>query len=126
MKTKKRERGDWGEAAAVSFLLDKKYRVIAQNYATRRGEIDIIAWHEKRLHGPTLCFVEVKTRAENDGSAERATNQEKLSHLFYAAKQYCLDQAIDIDRTPIQFEQVSVYGDGRETPTLEHYVIPVH
>ncbi len=52
------ELGRRGEETAVDFLRAQKYRIVARNYRTRLGEIDIIAWD-----GQTLCFIEVKTRS---------------------------------------------------------------
>jgi len=72
--------------------------------------------------GKTLCFIEVKTRKFDDGSAERATDGQKLSRLFKAARRYCLEKEIDLENTPIQFEQVSVFT---ETGVCKHYIIPV-
>lgn len=130
-KTKKREIGDWGEDLAASFLTQKGYRISARNYEVflngkKAGELDLIAWHQKPHFGNTLCFIEVKTRQSNDGSAERATGANKLKSLLTVARAYCLEQAIDIERTPIQFEQVSIYGRAASgQPQVRHYVIPV-
>ena len=94
------------------------------NFSIREGEVDIIAWHDKYHFGETLVFVEVKTRTSMDGSAERSVGKNKLGKIFKAAKAYCLRNYIDVNNTPIQFEQVSVYmvGGGED---IRHYVIPV-
>ncbi|MEM0489110.1 MAG: YraN family protein [Candidatus Bathyarchaeia archaeon] len=55
---KNRKIGNLGEQIALQTLKDAGYKVIAQNYRTQEGEIDIIA-----LDGDTLVFVEVKTRS---------------------------------------------------------------
>ncbi|OGH83893.1 MAG: hypothetical protein A2469_04085 [Candidatus Magasanikbacteria bacterium RIFOXYC2_FULL_40_16] len=125
MKTEKRKTGDRGEDIASSFLIKNKYKIIARNFNTRGGEIDIIA-QCKTGKIKTLCFVEVKTRQNDDGSAERATGAGKLSRLFSAARAYCLDNNIDMENTPIQFEQVSVYlNEKTGQPECAHFVIPV-
>ncbi len=108
-KTDKQELGAWGEEEAASFLLQEGYDIIERNYQVRKGEIDIIAWHDKYHWGKTLCFIEVKTRSYGEGSAERATGEKKVGNIFHSARMYCLEHNIDIDHTPIQFEQVSVY-----------------
>ena len=53
--------GSWGEDIAARFLVQKGYAIICRNFHARVGEIDIIAWHEEKLFGKTLCFIEVKT-----------------------------------------------------------------
>ena len=121
VKTEKRETGDWGEDSASSFLIKKKYKIIERNYNIRGGEIDIIAWG-KINKIKTLCFVEVKTRKNDDGSAERATGTAKLNHLFKAARKYCIDKNIDTENTPISFEQVSVFTSDK---SCIHFIIPV-
>lgn len=108
-KTDKQELGAWGEEEAVSFLMTNGYDIIERNYQVRKGEIDIIAWHEKYHWGKTLCFVEVKTRSYGEGNAEQATGAKKQGSIIHTARLYCLEHDIDIDHTPIQFEQVSVY-----------------
>ena len=49
--------GAWGESLAWEFLRKKKYKLVAVNYRTRYGEIDLIVADRKYL-----VFVEVKTR----------------------------------------------------------------
>jgi len=119
--------GQKGEQEAARFLLDKGYEIVEKNFSTRRGEIDIIAWHEKHHHGKTLCFVEVKTRSGEAGSAERATSAKKIIKMKKAAREYCLQRGISIDKVPIQFEHVSVYTGGAKikTPVCRLFEIPM-
>lgn len=123
-KTEKQVIGAWGEEQAALFLLQEGYEVFERNYRVRQGEIDIIAWHEKRHFGRTLCFIEVKTRAANDGSAERATGREKLGNILKTARMYCVEKGIP-DTIPIQFEQVSVYQQKDGGAFIQTFVIPV-
>ena len=120
-KTEKRKIGDFGEGLASSFLINKKYKIIERNYLCREGEIDIIAWHKKHKT-KTLCFIEVKTRKQDDGSAERATNYAKLNRLFKTARKYCITKNIDTDCTPISFEHVSVFTSDN---SFSHFIIPI-
>ena len=56
LKHSKRPIGESGEALAARFLREAGLEIIAVNYWTKAGEIDIIA-----KEGETLVFVEVKT-----------------------------------------------------------------
>ena len=49
--------GAWGEVLAARYLRDRSYPILAANYRTRFGEIDIVS-EENGI----LLFVEVKTR----------------------------------------------------------------
>jgi len=124
---KKQTLGDWGEEQAALFLVRKGYKICERNYRCSAGEIDIIA--EKKEHfftKKTLCFVEVKTRRDENGSAERAVGKKKLEHIFFAAKQYCREHKIDIDRRAIQFEQISIYINKKtNSARFVKYIIPV-
>ena len=35
--------GEWGEAQAAALLRRKGFRIVAQNFRTRYGELDIVA-----------------------------------------------------------------------------------
>ena len=124
MKTKKQETGAWGEEKAAEFLTNSGYEILERNYQIKKCELDIIAWREIKGE-KTLCFIEVKTREYDNGTAERATDWAKLGHLFHAAQEYCLEKRIPLIGVPIQFEQVSVYGKTPEDCHYKQYVIPI-
>ena len=52
--------GRAGEEHIAQWLADHGYEMVARNYHSRYGEIDLIA-----QKAPYLCFIEVKTREEN-------------------------------------------------------------
>ena len=52
--------GHWGEAMAADFLRSKRYEIVACNYHSRFGEIDLIAKNRKYV-----VFVEVKARRDD-------------------------------------------------------------
>ncbi len=52
--------GDWGEALAADHLRRKGYEIVARNYRSRFGEIDLIA-----RNAGFIVFVEVKLRASD-------------------------------------------------------------
>ncbi|MBD3311135.1 MAG: YraN family protein [Candidatus Magasanikbacteria bacterium] len=127
-QTTKQRTGSWGEQQAALFLTNLGYNILERNYKInggKEGELDIVAIHKKDFLGETLCFVEVKTRGQKDGSAERATRGNKINKFMKAGRAYCLEQDINIDSTPIQFEQVSVYKGEDGSVEIKHYEIPV-
>ena len=58
--TEKRQVGDIGEKASRKYLKKNGYKIVAKNYNTKYGEIDIVAKDKNYI-----VFVEVKTRKEN-------------------------------------------------------------
>lgn len=120
MKTKKQTLGAWGEDQAALFLERHGYAIVEKNFATDHGEVDIIA-----KIGDTISFIEVKTRTNSSGSAERAVGGYKIRHMMSAARWYCHIRGIDMGRQSIQFEQVSVYCDAhRQMAKITRYILP--
>jgi putative endonuclease len=84
MADQRRQFGDRGEALAVSHLERNGYRILARNYRTPIGEIDIIA-----MEGGTLVFAEVKTRASRRfGHPKEAITPRKQRKISMAALYY--------------------------------------
>ena len=82
-KRRQAERGGQrGEALAALFLQAKFYRIRDRRYKTPVGEIDIVA-----ERGKTLVFVEVKTRAKNDGESE-ALEAVNISRIVRTAEHW--------------------------------------
>jgi len=70
-----------GEQAAVGFLRKNRYKIIAQNYKNKFGEIDIIAEEKDRL-----VFIEVKTRhSDAFGGPEAAVDKFKQGQISKVA-----------------------------------------
>ena len=125
MKQKNTDIGNWGEEQAVQYLKTRDYSIEEQNFSCRRGEIDIIAYKQDELYGRVLCFIEVKTRStKQNGSAERAVDIRKLTHMKRAAIEYCQQKHVDSEQQHISFEQVSVYKQKDEqSPHIQWYQI---
>lgn len=69
---------------ATRYLKKRGYHIIARNYYTRYGELDIIC-----SKGGALIFVEVKTRRGTGfGTPEEAITPRKIEHLRKAAAIY--------------------------------------
>lgn len=97
--------GAWGEQLAATWLEKQGYTIVARNYYTRWGEIDIVAWGMN-----WLSFIEVKLRTRGEGSAERAITATKRAHWQRAAQWFCVEETVAAD-CAIIFEQISLYVD---------------
>lgn len=76
--------GRAGEIKAAEFLKKKGYKILATNYKTHLGEIDIIA-----LDKSTTVFIEVKTRSSDAfGAPSEAVNVKKQEKYFRVATEY--------------------------------------
>ncbi len=76
--------GQWGERMAAVYLRDKGYEILARNFRTVRGELDIVAARDG-----TIVFVEVKSRrSERFGRPADAVTEEKERHLRAAARSF--------------------------------------
>ena len=108
--------GTAGEDAAFFHLRRKGYTVVARRWSSgdRPGDIDLIAWQ-----GPTLCFIEVKTRTARDATpAEVAVNGHKRNVLRRLARSY-LHQLPQKEMPPVRFDVMSVYlVQGQENEIL--------
>jgi len=77
--------GEKGERLAVELVRSFGLVVVANNFRVKGGEIDIVAWD-----GSQLCFIEVKTRRNNQflKSPADAVGFKKRVRLVKAAKSY--------------------------------------
>ncbi len=84
-----REKGNFAEDRACSFLSELGFIIVERNYYSRFGEIDIIATKDQVLH-----FVEVKS-----GMGEPIYNitPSKLSKIIKTAQIYMSKKRLDID-----------------------------
>jgi putative endonuclease len=109
-----------GEDAAFFYLRRKGYMVVARRWSAGNipGDVDLIAWQ-----GPTLCFIEVKTRTAHDMTpAEAAVDRHKQFVLRRLARAY-MRQLPQTEPPPVRFDVVSVYlvpGKEREFVHFEN------
>jgi putative endonuclease len=110
-KHRARRTGVRGETYAYWFLRSKGYVMVARNFMTPgvKGEIDIVGYD-----GPTLAFVEVKTRsASNDDPngtkhlrPEDAVDDEKQRNVSRIAHRFRL--ARRVDTSSCRFDVVAI------------------
>jgi putative endonuclease len=96
--------GKTGEELAADYLEKNGYRILARNYKTRLGEIDIVA-----LDKDTICFVEVKARLSDEfGLPQEAVSffkQRQISKaaLIFIKKNNLLDKKARFDVVSIRY-----------------------
>ena len=73
-------RGRRGEQAALWWLRLKGYRILAQDYRSPAGEIDVVA-----RRGATLAIIEVKARDSVTAAAEAILPRQR-NRIFNAAR----------------------------------------
>ena len=94
--------GRAGENRAAKYLKSAGYDILAKNFKTRVGEIDIIA----RKDGITV-FVEVKTRSSDDfGAPSEAVGREKRRKYGLVAQEYLLKEKCG--DVPCRFDIVEI------------------
>lgn len=102
-----------GENLAVTFLKEKGYRIIARNYRTSLGEIDVIA-----QDGNTLVFIEVKTRTDElFGRPFEAVNKKKRHKMKNVALLYMKRYERNF---PVRFDVVSIFYKANGKKEIEH------
>jgi putative endonuclease len=86
----KKEAGDAAERAAEGYLIKHGLILVARNFRTRFGEIDLIM-----RDGEVLVFVEVRMRSSKNkgkdfGGAAASISAPKQARLVAAAQQYLM------------------------------------
>jgi len=104
--------GRRGEALAIEHLERAGYRIVAANFSVPIGrdrrdvlvnaEIDVVAYD-----GPTLCFIEVKTRASDEFAAPQANvDLRKRRQIARAARGY--RRMLGLMSAPYRYDVVTV------------------
>jgi putative endonuclease len=110
----RQQRGQQGEQLAIAYLEGQGYRIQAQNYRHRRGEIDVIAWD-----GATLVFVEVKTKGQAAfGGPQEMVDRRKQQTLVHGAMAYV--QQHRIRQTALRFDVIAIWMSPAGPPEVIH------
>ena len=115
--TKSHQRlGRWGETLAAQYLAEHGYAVIARNYRTHYGEIDLIAMYDK-----TTVFVEVKTgKSGLFGRPEVSVNAKKQAHLVAAVQEYMQNHPGEQAEWRIDVIAIQVLPEP-QAPVITHF-----
>jgi len=95
-------RGRRSETIAALLLSCKFYRILGMRQRTRLGEIDIVA----RAPSGTICFIEVKARADFVQAAESVLPRQRAriaraAETFLAARPWLVN-------APVRFDIVTI------------------
>ena len=108
--------GAWGEAKAAQYLQRKGYRLVAQGYRSRFGEIDLIVKNRNYL-----VFVEVKLRkSAGFARAREYVDVRKQERIRTTASIYLSQNPTSLQP---RFDVIEIYApDGTDTlrPEIEH------
>jgi putative endonuclease len=116
-KLRARRTGVRGETYAYWFLRSKGYVMVARNFMTPgvKGEIDIVGYD-----GPTLAFVEVKTRSTSEDAShlrpEDAVTTEKQRNVSRIAQRFRL--ARRVDSSNCRFDVVAIETRSGAPPVI--------
>ncbi len=105
--------GAWGESLASAYLRKKHYKLLATNYRSRYGEIDLIVCNKEYL-----VFVEVKLRkSRRFAEAMEHVDFHKQNRLRTTAQMYLSENPTQLQP---RFDVIEVYApDGIETSQPE-------
>lgn len=105
--------GNDAEALAASYLTGKGMRILATQFRTRMGEIDLIA-----EDGSEIVFVEVKARRSRAfGYPEESVTPKKIEKIAAAGEVYLRKTAQE--HRPFRIDVVAIEGNFRP-PRLLH------
>ena len=108
--------GAWGESQAWEYLRKKKYKLVAVNYKTKHGEIDLIVSNRKYL-----VFAEVKLRKNADFARGRDyVDTRKQDRIRVTASMYLSQNPTKLQP---RFDVIEIYApEGAQTtqPIIEH------
>lgn len=108
--------GAWGEALAAQYLRKKRYKLVAANYRTRFGEIDLIV-SDRRY----LVFVEVKLRkTDKFAAASEFVDTKKQNRIRSTAAIYLSEHETSLQP---RFDVIEIYapeGTATVRPEIHH------
>jgi putative endonuclease len=112
MLNRQQRYGEASEALAARLLRKKGYQILATNYRTRLGEIDIIA-----RHGDAIVFVEVKARQSlRFGNPKWALTPQKRRKISMVALYYL--KKTGQSRSKARFDVVAIHSTAPQ-PEVE-------
>lgn len=113
MSNRLQKLGKRGEQLGATFLIEKGYTIVEQNFRCKLGEIDLIA-----RHGSTLVFIEVKTRtSSNFGTPASAVTKKKQAQISRVAQFYL--QKNQLGQCDARFDVLALLVNSSGTVDIE-------
>lgn len=107
--------GEYGERIAVDFLRAKGHRILKRNFkGPRRGEVDIIARHDR-----LLLFVEVKTRRSDTKIRPLDAVDKSKQQLIERGANAWL-KLLKTRNLPWRFDVIEILLEEGEKPKINH------
>ncbi len=100
-----KELGRFGEKIAERYLQKKRYKILAQNFKRKWGELDLVVRKKRKI-----VFVEVKTLRQAQGEPflpEDEIDQKKKKQLRKMAQIYLSENKIPFD-SPWQIDIIAI------------------
>lgn len=107
-------RGFAGETKALDYLQGQGQHLVARNYRSRFGEIDLITREAAHLH-----FVEVKHWRMGEENLEYAIGRTKQRRIIHTAEDF-LARNHDFVDDEKQFDVIYLKNDGQVVHYLPH------
>ncbi|QER42313.1 YraN family protein [Thermodesulfobacterium sp. TA1] len=103
-----KQKGGLAESLAEKYLKAQGFKIIAKNFRTKQGEIDLIA-----MKKDLLVFVEVKADFQGlDFIAEEKIDQRKIRKIFGVAEEFLFKNSKNLSKIKnIRFDVVVIRGE---------------
>ncbi|MFC1770280.1 YraN family protein [Candidatus Margulisiibacteriota bacterium] len=102
-QTNIQQKGRMGEEAAAKYLIKKGFQILARNFHSRYGEIDLIVQEKP----DEIVFVEVKTYKRNSFIHPlESITQKKIDRMEKTAESYLI--AKGFDKVSLRFDLIVV------------------
>ena len=105
--------GAFGEQSASRYLRAEGYKIVAANYKTYVGELDIVAEKDN-----IFCVVEVKTRQKSTMlPPSEAVDYRKQENIKGSAAAFLNRYNV---KKEVRYDIIEVIVDGREVISINH------
>ena len=116
MKRQNKVTGRRGEEVALTELVKKGYRLLARNWGSKFGEIDLVM-----EDGEVVVFVEVKTKVGEDfGLPEEEVTERKFAQVRRMGEVFLVEKGMWNRACRIDVVAIVLNRDGRMS-RLDHY-----